>query len=179
MGPLGFHNLILIPFLFEFTRTIVVPVIPVVAAIVAPLLEFLIIAFATVIIEILTISLPGLVGPEALHVRCVGEFQLTCSEIGQFALDRVVVDSFFMPVVIRQLHIVGDRIGKAIAFFRIFFGQRLVYDDLQVLAQVGELGIAFGIFQRFGAGPQCFPGGDGVRRGYFQLEVGDQEKVIP
>ena len=138
MGPLGFYNLILIPFLFEFSRAIVVPVVPVVpviAAIVAPLLEFLI-AFATVIIEILTISLPALVGPEALHVWRVGEFQLTGGEIGQFALDRVIVDCFLMPVVIRQLHIVGDGIGKAVAFFRVFFGQCLVDDDLQVLAQM-------------------------------------------
>ena len=175
MGPLGCCERILISFLFEFSGAVVVPVITVV---IVPLLEFLI-TLATVVGKVLTIPVPTLIGPEALYIRRVGELQLTIGKVGKLALDSVVVNGLLMPVVISQLHVVGDGIGEAVAFFGVLFGQRLVDDDLQVLSKVRELGIAFGIFQRFGTCAQRFPGGDGIRRGDFQPEVGDQEQVIP
>ena len=173
IGPLGFNEQISISLLFKFAGAIVIPVV---AVVIIPLLEFLIaLAASTIIIEVLAIAFPSLIGPEALHVWGIGELQLAVGEVGKLALDRVVVYRLFVPVVIRQFHIVGDGIGEAIALFRVLFGQRLVDDDLQVLSEMGELGIAFGIFQRFGTCAQGFPCGNGIRRGNFQLEVGDQE----
>ena len=171
MGPLGCCERILISFLFEFSGAVVVPVITVV---VIPLLEFLI-TLAAIVGKILTIPVPALIGPEALHVRRIGEFQLTIGKVGKLALDSVVVNGLLMPVVISQLHVVGDCIGETVAFFRVLFGQSLVDDYLQVFSKVRELGITFGIFQRFWTCAQRFPGGNGIRRGDFQLEIGDQE----
>lgn len=168
----------LVSFLFEF---IVAAAIPVVALVVVALLEFLIPFVPVVVAEIVApvVAFAIFVGAEGFHVWCIREFQLTIGEVIELGLDRVVMDGLFMPVVVGELHIVGNGVGESIAFIRIFFGERFVYHELKVLAHVRELGIAFGIAQRLGSCPKGLTGGDGIRGRNFQLEIGDQEKVIP
>src|SRR6185437_15389776 len=105
----------LISFLFEF---IPAPVVVAVIAAIVPLLEFLISlvpVIAIVIAPVVPFALAVVFGTEALDEGSVGELQLAIGQIGQFALDRVVMHGLFMPVVIGQLHVIGDGIGETAA----------------------------------------------------------------
>src|SRR5579871_2560873 len=177
-----------VPFLFEFiAATIIVPIVPV--AVVIPLLEFLVVPLVVAIVvvaaagiaidAVLPVAALVLVGSEALDKRSIAELQLTIGELGHLALDSVVMDGLLMPVVIGQLHIIGDSVGEPVALVGVLLCQGLVDDDLEVLAKVGEPRIAFRIFQGFWPCPKGLPGRDGIRRSDIQLEVGDQEKMIP
>src|ERR1700722_13391014 len=180
-------------FLFEFVAaTVIVPVIvpvviAVIVAVIVPLLKFLIVPFVVVVTAVIakrispviSIAFATLIGSETLDKGSIGEFELSRRETGQFLLDGVVVNGFLVPVVVGQFHVIGHGIGETIAFVGIFLGQRLVDDDLQVFAQMREFGVTLGVFQRLRTRPQRFPGRDGIGRGYFQFEIGDQKKVIP
>lgn len=157
-------------FLFKFIAApvvvaVIIPVVvPVIAAVVVALLKFLV-AFVPVVAITAAVSFPFpvFVGAEALDIRCIGEFQLTIGQGGKFSLDRVIVDGFLVPVVIRQLHVIGDGIGKTIALVRVLFGQRFIDNDLEILAHVGEFRITFGVSHRVGPGSQRFAGGYRIR----------------
>src|SRR5262245_38895713 len=53
------------------------------------------------------------------YVRSIGKFQLSFRDIGQLALDSIIMHSFFVPVAISKLHVVCNGIGKALALLRI------------------------------------------------------------
>src|ERR1700722_8249442 len=147
----------LISFLFEFiaaAATAAVVIAVVVAAVVA-LLELLIPVLAVVLVVAavavarigdVAVALPRFVGPETLDIGSVGEFQLAIGDLGQLGLDGVIMDGLLMPVIVRQLHVVGDGIGKSGPFVGILFREGFVDDDLQVFAQMGQFGIPFGVF---------------------------------
>jgi hypothetical protein len=180
----------LVSFLFEFVAATIIAavVIAVIVAVVVPRLEFLVVPLVIVVIAIIiakrispvvSIAFATLVGAETLDKGSIGEFELSRRETGQLLLNGVVVNGLLMPVVVGQFHVIGHGIGKTIALVGIFFGQRLVDDDLQVFAQMREFGVTLGVFQWLRTRPQRFPGRDGIGRGYFQFEIGDQKKVIP
>src|ERR1700722_18117719 len=189
------HTLGLVSFLLEFVvAAVIVPVviavviITVIVRVVVPRLEFLVVPLVIIVTTVIAakrispvvpISFAAFVGTETLDKGGIGELELPCRQTGQLLLDGVVVDGLFMPVVVGQFHVVGHGIRKTIALVRIFFGQRLVDHDLQVFTQMREFGVTLGVFQRLWTGPQCLPGRYGIGRGYFQLEIGDQKKVIP
>jgi len=99
------------------------------------LLKFLVPFIAVVAIST-SFTLAVFIGPEALDIRCIGEFQLAAGELGKFGLDSVVMDGLFMPVIIGQFHVVCNGIGKTVALIRIFLRQRLVDDDFQIFPHV-------------------------------------------
>jgi len=114
--------------------------------IIAPRLEFLV-SFIPVVTSIISaFPIPVVGWAEAFYVWCIGKLQLATGDNIQFALYRIVMHRFLVPVIIGQLHIVGDGIGEPIAFVGIFFRQGFVNNDFQVFAQMGKLGIPFGIF---------------------------------
>ena len=189
-----FFGDLLEPFLFEFIAAAVITAIiasvvtaiittivtTVIAAVIIPLLEFLIAFVAIIAVSApVVLPFPVFIRPETFDIRRIGKFQLSAREIGQFALDGIVMNGFLMPVVIGEFHVISYGIGESIALVWIFFGQRFVDHDLQVLTKVAELGVPLWILQRLGPGSQRLPCGNRIRGGYFQFEVGDQKKMIP
>src|ERR1700733_6515189 len=171
----------LVSFLFEFTTSTASVIIPVVAAVIvvvaaapaiaATRLEFLIAFVAVVVVSSALLPFPVLIRAEALDIGCIGELQLSAGEVGQLALDGVVMDGLLMPVVVGEFHIISDGVGKAAAFVGVLFRQCFVDHDLQVLSEMGEPGIALWIFQWFWPGPQGLPGRDRIGGSYFQFEI--------
>src|SRR5579863_9438273 len=133
----------LVSFLLEFIAAAVV--IPLVVAAIAALLELLIsvlpvvlVVTAVVVARIgdIAVGFPGFVGPETLDVRSIGKFQLTARDLGKLALNGIVVHGLLVPVVISQLHVIGDGIGESVAFVGILFREGFVDNDLEVFAQM-------------------------------------------
>src|SRR5579872_1152590 len=93
----------LVSFLFEFIPAPVV--VPVNIAVVIALLKFLV-PLVAVILVIAAVAVSDVAGvasfvdPETLHKRSIGEFKLAIGDLGKLTLDRVVMNDFFMPVVI-------------------------------------------------------------------------------
>src|ERR1700743_1641731 len=179
----------LVSFLLEFiaAAVVVAVVIAVVVAVVVALLEFLVPLVPVVLVVVaaivarvgdIAIAFAGFNGPETLDIGRVGEFQLAVGDLGEFALDSVVVYGLFMPVVVGQFHVIRYGVGKSISLFGILFRQGLIDDYLQIFAEVGKFRVAFGIFQRAWPGPQGFAGRDRIGGSRLPLEVGDQEKNI-
>src|SRR5580658_9940395 len=134
----------LVSFLLEFITAAVV--VPLVVAVIAALLELLIsvlpvvLIVATVVVARIgdiAVGFPGFVGPETLDVRGIGEFQLTVGDLGELALDGIVMHGLFVPVVISQLHVISDGVGESVAFVGILFREGFVDDDLEIFAQMG------------------------------------------
>src|ERR1700761_3089987 len=131
---LGDLSRLLISFLLEFiTAPIVIPVvIAIIVVIVVPLLELLLPVIAVLAILPAKSITPVVPVPisrtrilllEALHERRIGKRQLPVSKIRQLALNSVVMNGLFMPVVIRQLHVIRHRIRTPGTLVRIFLGQ--------------------------------------------------------
>ena len=93
------------------------PVIPA-AGIIIPCTKVLPIAACTpapVIIAVGTVIRP------VLNEGPIVEFQLAFGDRLQLALDIIVMHQFFVPVAVSKLHIIGDRVGKTLALFRVLF----------------------------------------------------------
>ena len=122
---MGDLSRLLISFLLEFiTAPIVIPVvIAIIVVIVVPLLELLLPVIAVLAIlaaESITAVVPVIPAPrvfllEALDKRCIRECKLPVCKIRQLALNSVVMNGLFMPVVISQLHIISNGVGESCA----------------------------------------------------------------
>ena len=69
-------------------------------------------------------------------VRCIGKGKLTVGDGVELALDRIVVDEFLVPVVICQLHVISNGIGKAQLLIGLFFFECLVDNELKILSKM-------------------------------------------
>ena len=118
-------------------------------------------------------------GGAVFYKGAVIEFKLSFGDTVQLRLYGVIVDQFFVPVAVSQFHVVGDGIGKSLAFVGVFFTQGFVDDRFYILAQVVELGVLFGVRQTVRLCFQRFPGRYGIGAFHIQFKIGYQEKVIP
>src|SRR5687767_15135896 len=62
--------------------------------------------------------------------------ELAISDAGQFTLDGVVMNYFFMPVVVGKLHIIGHCICKTKSLIRVFFFQCFIDNHFKVFTQM-------------------------------------------
>jgi hypothetical protein len=109
----------------------------------------------------------------------VVEFQLPLGDAVELSLDGIVVYQLFMPVAVGQLHIISDGVGEALALVCVLFTEGLIDNRFYVLSQMVELGMSFGIRKAIRFGLQCFPGRNRIGTGYIELEIGNEEQVIP
>src|SRR6478735_12392239 len=63
---------------------------------------------------------------EGFYIRRVGKLQLALCNVGQLALDGIIVHHILMPVAVGQLHVIGNRIGKTLALFFVWLVQGFV-----------------------------------------------------
>src|SRR5690606_23651586 len=100
-----------ISFFLEFTPTVVAIIAvlsPATAAI--SLLEFSTLLTITAAITAILLTI-------CFYVRRIGKCKLTIGDGCQFILNGIIMYHFFVPVVIRQLHVISNGICKTCAFF--------------------------------------------------------------
>lgn len=111
--------------------------------------------------------------------RCIAEFEFATGDAVEFTSYRIIVYQFFVPVAVREFHIIGNGMCKPGFLFRILFFQRLVDNGFQVLTQVRIPRVTFRVTDRVWLGFVSLFLRYRVRAVNIQLEIADEEKVIP
>src|SRR5687767_7032219 len=70
------------------------------------------------------------------YIRGVGKLQLALGNGVKLALNGIIMHRILVPVGIRQLHVIGNSVGKALALLLAFLSQCFFDYQLQVFTQV-------------------------------------------